>query len=242
MYISLEQLRTSLRKLDPVHPFFGISFLAFKQLDLPIGIPRRVDIADQEALILESHYNPLPDSNYFYIPPRSIGPKVRWLSKKKYPDSGLQKTRTTTFSSAFLHPSKNEWAWAPDYLSKLASLQHNVKIPAFHLAVWMLRDRDWTDGIQPKEIIDFFLTMFRISSEEKNVLFDTTFDEPLLSTPIFEKEKISWRSLRDLIGTPPDVVPEEGGGLESLQLIGVGPAKDIELDFAQRLNIITGDN
>lgn len=30
MYISSEQLAISLKELDPVHPFFGISFLAFK--------------------------------------------------------------------------------------------------------------------------------------------------------------------------------------------------------------------
>ena len=33
-----------------------------------------------------------------------------------------------------------------------------------------------------------------------------------------------------------------GGGLESLELIGVGPAKRLEIEFAPRLNLITGDN
>lgn len=243
MYISLEQLRVSLKELDPVHPFFGVSFLAFKQLNLEVSILSSVDIADQEEAILNTYYNPLPDSEYYYIPLRTTGRKNRWVSKRKYPDSGLQKTRTSTFKEAFLHPIKSdEWAWASDYLTTLADLQHNIKVPVFHLAVWMLRERNWPNGTQPKDIIDSFLTMFRISTDETNVLFDTSFDEPLLSTPMFQKEKITWRSLRELIGTPPDVLPEEGGGLESLELIGVGPAKDIELDFAQRLNIITGDN
>jgi len=143
MYISLEQLKDSLKKLDPVHPFFGISFLAFKQLDLPIGIPIPVDIADQEEEVLETYYNPLPASKYYYVPLRSGGPKDRWVYKKKYPDSGLQKTRTTTFQNAFVHQSKtDEWAWSRNYLSILSSHQNNSKIPAFDLAVWMLRDKD----------------------------------------------------------------------------------------------------
>jgi len=75
MYISLEQLRISLRVLDQeVHPFFGTSFLAFKQLGLAIDEPRRVDIADQETAILESFYNPVPESDYYYIPLRKVGP------------------------------------------------------------------------------------------------------------------------------------------------------------------------
>lgn len=244
MYISFEQLRASLKELDHAHSFFGISFLAFKQLDLSVGKPRQVNIADQERLILESYYNPRPSSEYYYVPLRSGGPKgiKRWVSKKKYPDSGLQKTRTTTFKEAFLHPNKNEWAWSPNYLSELAAKQHNDKASIFHLAVWMLRDKDWPNDTQPRNIIDFFLTMFRITNDEKEALFDTTFVEPLLSTPIFQSEPITWNSLRELIGNPPDEAPEEGGGLESLELVGVGPAKHIQLDFAQRLNIITGDN
>jgi hypothetical protein len=244
MYISFEQLRASLKELDHAHSFFGISFLAFKQLDLSVGKPRHVNIADQETLILENYYNPRPSSEYYYVPQRSGGPKgiKRWVSKKKYPDSGLQKTRTTTFKEAFLHPNKNEWAWAPNYLSELADKQHSGKVSVFHLAVWMLRDKNWPNDTQPRNIIDFFLTTFRITNDEKEALFDTTIVEPLLSTPTFQGEPITWKNLRELIGNPPDEAPEEGGGLESLELVGVGPAKHIELDFAQRLNIITGDN
>ncbi|HYT45357.1 MAG TPA: hypothetical protein VEP90_23720, partial [Methylomirabilota bacterium] len=79
MYISLEQLSVSLKELDhKVHPFFGTSFLAFKQLELAIDEPRRVDIADQETAILDSFYNPVPESDYYYIPLRKVGPTKRW--------------------------------------------------------------------------------------------------------------------------------------------------------------------
>jgi len=242
MYISLEQLKVSLRELDPVHPFFGTSFLAFKQLGLEVSRPSCMDIANQETSILENYYNPLLNSKYYYIPMRSIGPKDRWVLKKKYPDSGLQKTRTTTFLNAFLHPSKHEWAWAPDYLSKLTAIQHSVKIPAFHLAIWILRNQDWPESTQPKDIIDFFFSLFFITKEEEDILFDTTIIKALSSIEIFQKEPVTWKNLREVIAPPPDEVPDEGGGLESLELIGIGPAKHIQVDFAQRLNIITGDN
>lgn len=243
MYISSEQLEDSLKQLDPVHPFFGISFLAFKLLDLPIGTPEAVDIADQETAILEDYYNPLPNSAYYYVPLRSIGPKRRWVSKKKYPPSGLQKTRTTTFKDAFLHPSKNEWAWAPDYLAKLsAHLQDHAKIPAFHLAVWMLKDHEWPNGTEPEDIVEYFFTTFSILQQERDALFDTIIDKTLFSAYLLSDEPTTWKNLIQMTGTPPDASPDEGGGLESIELIGVGPVKHLELDFAQRLNIITGDN
>ena len=151
MYISIEQLADSLKKLDFSHSFFGISFLAFKELDLPTGAPRHVDIANQEKSILETYYNPLPNSKYYYIPQESGSVlKHRWVSKSTYPDGRLEKTRTITLRDAFLHPTPNEWAWSPNYLQILTHLQGVVKIPAFHLAVWMFRDHRWPDNTQPE--------------------------------------------------------------------------------------------
>lgn len=244
MYISLQQLEASLSKLDPVHPFFGISFLAFKQLDLKVNDLKHVDIADQETAILEAYYNPRPESKYYYVPLRSTGRVNRWVSKIKYPDSGLQKTRTTSFIRAFLHPSNSdEWAWVPDYLSVLSNTRNvKVPLPAFHLAVWILRDHDWPESTQPGDIVEFFFAYFHISEEEKEALFDPKLPHSLFPTETFQKEPVTWKSLRKLIDAPPDEAPDEGGGLESLELIGIGPAKHIELDLAQRLNIITGDN
>src|SRR5260370_15458453 len=115
MYISIEQIDESLRKLDLVHPFIGTSFLAFKIVQLPIETSTHVDIADQEKFILDTYYNPYPESKYYYVPLRGGGPKDRWLLKNKYPTSGLQKMRTSTFSEVFLHTSDtDEWAWEPN--------------------------------------------------------------------------------------------------------------------------------
>ena len=243
MYINFEQLAKSLKKLDSAHPFFGTSFLAFKELGLSVNDPRRVNIANQETFLLENYYNPVPSSGYYYMPLRSgSGRKNRWVLKSKYPTSGLQKTRTTTFSRVFLHPTPNEWAWSPDYLSRLSSLQGEEKVPAFHLAVWMFRNKIWNENTKPEGIIDDFFTQFNISEEEREKLFNTKNEVYLISTPLLQEEPITSKKLRELIGSPPDFSPDEGGGLESLTLIGVGPAKYISIDLAPRLNIITGDN
>ena len=242
MYISFEQIEMSLKELDVVHPFFGTSFLAFKQLDLKINELRDIDIADQETLLLETYYNPLPQSQYYYVPLRSGGRRDRWVSKSKYPDSGLQKTRTTTFLAAFLHPDKHLWAWEPNYVSWLLSFLHDIKVPTFHLAIWMLRTQDWPSGTQAPDIIDHFFSLFNISKEEQGILFDNIVPQSLFSLPLFQDEPITWKNLKKLTGGPRDEPPDEGGGLEYLELIGVGPAKQMQLSFAPRLNLITGDN
>ena len=245
MYISLEQLRVSHDKLDAIHPFFGTSFLAFKALNLPIGEPISVDIANAETVILDNYYNPYPESQYYYVPLRGNGPKSRWVSKQKYPSSGLQRTRTGTLKEAFLHPTSTTWAWSPNYLLFLTTWlkQFKVtKIPVFHLAIWIFRDVNWENTTQPEDIRDKFLTEFKISDEEKRVLFDLTIDTSLPFDPLLRFDAISERTIRTLIKIPKDISPDEDGGLESIALVGVGPAKDIKFNFADRLNIITGDN
>ncbi|MGI9060016.1 MAG: hypothetical protein ACR2H5_15710 [Ktedonobacteraceae bacterium] len=91
MYISIEQLGISLRKLDPINPFFGVSFLAFKESGLRIGDPQPVNIAEEETSILEAYYNPLPASDYYYMPLRKTGPKKK--------EMGIQKKVSVKYSS-----------------------------------------------------------------------------------------------------------------------------------------------
>ncbi|MEO8953029.1 MAG: ATP-binding protein [Ktedonobacteraceae bacterium] len=117
-----------------------------------------------------------------------------------------------------------------------------MKVPTFDLAIWMLRDRDWPENTQPADIINYFLSAFNITEEERHSLFNTTLPGTLPFIKLFQKEPITWKVLRRLTGSPPDETPEEGGGLESLELIGVGPAKIMKLEFAPRLNLIIGDN
>jgi hypothetical protein len=244
MYISVEQLAKSLAQLDSTHPFYGISFLACKELELPIGKPIQVDIAGQATSILETYYNPLPNSQYYYVPLRSgRSRKRRWVLKNKYLDSlRIREKSIIAFHNAFQNPIANEWAWASDYLSQLSSLQEGKKVPVFHLAVWMFRNQNWSNDAKPDDIIKEFFMRFNISEAEQGFLFDTKFETHLIATPLLQEEPITWKKLRELIGSPPDTPLDESGGLEKLTLIGVGPAKHIALNLSPRLNIITGDN
>ncbi|MEZ4728047.1 MAG: ATP-binding protein [Caldilineaceae bacterium] len=44
------------------------------------------------------------------------------------------------------------------------------------------------------------------------------------------------------LASPPGIVPDEGSALAALTLQGIGPAKKLSLDFAERINLLTGDN
>lgn len=250
MYISKEQIEFALAKLDPIHPFFGTSFLAFKRAGLPIQSPIEINIAQAETEILEDFYNPLPRSKYYYIPLRQVGPKNRWVNKKKYPMSGLQKTRTTTFKDVFVHQRKELWAWQSDYIARLENFviekQKGVPVPAFHLAAWLFRGHDWPVDTQPSEIVDYFLQTFKINELEAKAIFslDTSVVTDLL-TPVptlLDNKMLDWKSIRNIIGGPKDAGPDEGGILDFIELKGVGPAQELRIDFAERLNLITGDN
>lgn len=48
--------------------------------------------------------------------------------------------------------------------------------------------------------------------------------------------------MQTITGKPPDAPPEEGGTLTYLMLRGVGPAKQLEIEPAERISLITGDN
>jgi hypothetical protein len=249
MYISTAPIEIAIKKLDRVHMFWGTSFLALKQMGLTVGKPESVDIAKQETLILETFYNPHPESRFYYVPLRGTGRKNRWVGKEKYSTSGLQTLRTQTFKNAFLHPTtkpQNKWAWTTDYIKKLENFieqkQRNIRVPILYLAAWMFREKDWPPAATPEDIIQAFLTEFSITSEEARTLFDVSVPEELNRELFFQDEKVSLDELTRVIGKPDDASPEEGGTLAHLETFGIGPASHLVFKPANRLNLITGDN
>lgn len=109
------------------------------------------------------------------------------------------------------------------------AVPHFVRVPVFHLAVWMLRDHNWPDDTTSQEIINYFCSLFSISDEEQHNLFDMTIPQTLTIVSVLQNEPVTWKNLRQLTGSPPDESPDEGGGLESLELIGIGPLKSFLL-------------
>jgi hypothetical protein len=68
MFLSIEQVRASLERLrKSVHPFFGMSFLAFKKAKLPIGKTMQVVFSQIAAAQLDTHYK-VPGWKGYYNP------------------------------------------------------------------------------------------------------------------------------------------------------------------------------
>lgn len=244
-YITKHQLKKSFKALENVHPFYGITFLACKVNDLPIGRQIEFPIDKFEFQFLERYYKPEKNTERFLKVFRVSDKSNYWL-RPDYPSSGSQKTRTNKFKDAFLHPMNTQvWGWAPNYLEILKlRLHRGNRISAFHLAVWLYRDREWKNETTAKSIIDTFMKEFKITNDEKKELFDTTIPEDLDSDLLFEIEPISWSELSEELGIkpPPDRPMERGGNLFSLYLSGIGPTKSLEIKLSNRINLFTGDN
>ncbi|MFL6208532.1 MAG: AAA family ATPase [Pyrinomonadaceae bacterium] len=250
MFLNIDQLKESLQNLESIHPFYGTTFLTCKRADLPIGRNIRFPISVEETKFLDEFYRPDESSTYFYRVFRTSDKRKHWVERKKYASSTLQAIRTQTlFKDAFIHKSGSDrWGWEEDYVEVLkAGLSQNyppyrdATIPAFDLAVWLFRDYDWVKGSETKDLVDFFLTTFKITREEEDV-FDLSIPTHLYPHILFQREPVTWDELRKVIGLPPDSKPEEEGTLTYLELQGIGPARKLIFEPAERLSLIAGDN
>ncbi|MEP0783767.1 ATP-binding protein [Coleofasciculus sp. FACHB-129] len=229
--------------MEQVHPFYGITFLACKQANLPVGNTKEFSLDMENKRFLEKYYKPANNSKWYYRVFRLSDKNQRWL-RHDYASSGLQAINTQTFGNAFIHPKKSKlWGWKSNYIEILKShLKSHQLIPTFHLAVWLYRDREWQFDTTAESIIKFFFDKFLISEEEKSNLFDISIPENITLSQLFQEQKVSWEELQSATGKPPDAPPEEGGTLAYLEIQGVGPAKKLCFEPAERVSLITGDN
>ena len=252
MFLSFNQIQQSLTNLQPIHPFYGTTFLACKKKGLLVGQAASFPISVVETQFLDEYYRPDSTSEYFYRIFRVSAKAKRWVHRKKYASSTLQSIRTqTVFRNAFIHDiNSDQWGWQKEYIATLKSNlaqnsppYKNKKVPIIDLAVWLYRKRDWPRETKSADLINFFLKDFHIGLEERDALFDLEVPEPLLySEPLLQEQAVTWRELREIIGDPPDSKPEEGAALRFLELRGIGPADVLRYEPAERLNLITGDN
>lgn len=247
MYLSIDQIRIAISQLEPFHPFFGVSFLVAKKANLPVGstISFAFDTAEREFLQL--YYKPFAESSYFYRVFKPSDKKRQWLSGE-YSRTSSQSSRTRgDIARAFIHEKKkNLWGWSPDYVDILAghlsSSKRGEKIPLFSLASWIYRDQDWPVSTTPDDIVHTFRNDFAITEHEKNRLFDVSMDIHLEGTDFLVESPPSRQELRNVLGAPEDLAPEEGGTLAYLEIKGVGPAEVLAFRPADRLSLLTGDN
>lgn len=249
MYLSVEIVKEALEILKDIHPFYGNTFLACKNGNLPVGRAEPFAIADVEDNFVKKYYQPDKTSEHFYTAFYTIDKTNRWLKLEKYASSTLQKTRTqSVFKDAFIHESRSsDWGWSLNYLSVLErNLNQNKHdfngkpVPAFYLAAWLFRDTDWGPNPDWYDLIQKFLSEFDIKDETN--LFDLEKPDIFIFDDLFVSKKITSSELKNIIGSPPDAKPDVGGSLDLLEIRGVGPANEIELEAAPRLNLFTGDN
>jgi hypothetical protein len=240
MFLSLEQVQRSLENLTDIHPFFGMSFLAFKRAEIPVGQIKDYIFTQIANDVLERHYKASSEYEGFYNPFITSDKSMRWISPR-YGSTSLQRITTDTFGDALIHTKKTSgWGWQSNYINHLERHLEGKRISAFDLAVWLYRQREWPANVAPEIVRDYFLTEYKISAQEKERLFDLSIsdlaDNWLSAIPISEDD------LLEILGSPPGASPAEGAAVKLLELHHIGPATLFRYEPAERLNIITGDN
>jgi hypothetical protein len=241
-------IKQALFALKETNPFYGMTFLVGKKLRFPIGSTVTVSLDTETKNFLERYYKPYPSipskkpfSPYYKVS-RLTSKTQDWL-KFDYASSSLQSINTQTFKDVFIHPPRSrEWGWSNNYVDQLAGkLERERKIPAFYMAVWLFRDEDWSQNSDAKSILDKFIDEFQITEIEQQKIFDIALPE-IDEHNIFQGLALSDVEIINLFGRHPDTPPDEGGTLEYLEIVKVGPAQRLIFEPAERLNLITGDN
>lgn len=242
-YFSKKQILESLGYLAKLNQFFGFTFLAAKRANLPVGssIPISLDALNQR--FLEDFYQLNPNSRWFFRVFR-YNSKAQYWVRPNYAGKGLQKLNTTTFKGVFIHEKKaKSWGWDAGYIDTLASLlPSGNRVPAYHLAVWILRKNPWDETATRKDVINFFFANFNITPEESSELFTEQIISNLTEVDSFQSVPVPWKEIESEFEPPPDVEPEKSGILTYLEIDGVGPVTPLIYQPGRRLNIITGDN
>jgi hypothetical protein len=242
MFFSKAQIIRSLKELENVHPFYGVTFLTCKKNNLPVGDSVHFSINHLEEEFLNIYYKPDQSTTWFYRPFR-VSDKTQHWWRYDYPSSGSQSTRTRKFSGAFIHEKNTDvWGWQKDYVDVLRQeMARNTSISIFDLAVWLYRDVDWEESTIQESVVRRFIYDFNITDGEYESLFKY---KPQLSKSIFSSHPALWEDIREDIGSPPppDARLHEGGSLRMIRTEGTGPAEKLEVSFSSRINVITGDN
>lgn len=242
MYFGIEAVSQALKELEDVHPFYTITYLVFKQHNLPVGTSTEFRINRLERQFLEKYYKPDKQSTWFYRPNRTSDKEKHWVTVR-YPETTSQSIRTRgQKAAAFIHDTNTTWGWKPNYIDILGQgLFREKRIPAFYLAVWLYRERDWSYGTTATDVLNTFLVEFNITQQESQQLFDTDILTGWTEDRLFQPIPVSLEQLRPIIGSPPGQA-EGGGTLAYLELKGIGPSADLRFAPGSRINLITGDN
>jgi hypothetical protein len=241
-YLSLAQINESVENLAPVHPFFLITFLVAKKMELPIGSKISIQLDNATEQFLRAFYKLHPKSDWFFQPYKGANREKTWV-KPNYASTGLQSINTQTFRDAFDHSSGTAfWGWSPNYLSVLQSRLGRKRIPLFHLASWIFRNTTFPDSSTRQDVLLKFRADFKLTDSEVSALFDTSIASALDERNAFQEVPAAWNDIISRFPMPPDVGPEAEALLAFIGMQSLGPIAHLEFNPAPRLNLITGDN
>lgn len=246
MYLSATTVVQAIDHIkNNVHPFVGITFIACKRYGLTVGATEELSMDALTREHLKKHHMIDRGSTHFFQPFR--GQSAKWWVNQKYPSAGLQTVNTQTFPSVFIHePRSKEWGFSEDYLQRIVEglirTRNPVSSPADALAIWLFKDKDLGSVTDIDELIDQFFDTYQITPNEQRVLFGRRAFDSKLSAVDFVSEPLSMTDVLRAFPPPPDAEAEGGRTIASLKLINAGPSAEMQLDFGERLSLITGDN
>ena len=245
MFLTSELVRWAIETLRVnCHPFVGVTFLAAKSFGMPVGTLADVRLDAITKNHLERYHRLDSKSEFFFQPFKSQRSNF-WVAGN-YSSSGLQAINTQTFGEVWLHPRKApRWAFAEDYVEvigeRLQELGGYGRVSLVALAVWIGKGNEWGADADISTVIAEFRKTFRISDEEVAGFFDPS-TKPEPGIEVTGGQATDLRRIAHDFALPPDAPEETQGALRSVRLVDVGPARDLCMEFGDRLTLVAGDN
>jgi hypothetical protein len=241
MYLSTKTIVNSIERLKPVNPFYGITYLACKENNLPVGSVKELSMDNLTKNFMDKVHRIHPISNQYFQPYGSDARSKRWVVPR-YPSTVLQFANTGGFSTAFIHSKFDRtWGWDIGYINVLKEKLEGKLLSALDLGVWFFRNNNWSEDASYKDIIAEFFKHFHITADEQRELF-LVGELNLISKIDFQETASTWDELSFYLPSPPDASPEHGATLSYLEINNVGPASQLIFEPNKHLNLITGDN
>lgn len=245
-YLSHNAIVWAIRELRrSSHPFLGITYLACKKANLPVGDTREIGLDAVTRDHLEDHHYLDPYSKYYFQPFRS---NRYWFTVEGYPFGSLHVTDTQTFWPVFIrHKGMSQWGFTEDYVDTIGQIVNILPgfgaLPLDAIAIWTGKNCVWHDSATLVSIIAWFEESYHITEAERTWLF--TLSDPL-SRPaegaLFDDEPADLKFVAYEFRPPPDAPRERAGTLTAMHLAHIGPARKFALELGQRLTLIAGDN
>jgi hypothetical protein len=82
MYLSTKTIVDSIERLRGVNPFYGITYLACKEEDLPVGESRELSMDNLTKRFMDRIHKLHPTSNQYFQPYGSNTKSKRWLAPR----------------------------------------------------------------------------------------------------------------------------------------------------------------